>query len=141
MKLSTKGRYGLRALVDLAAHEDQGPVSLASIAGRQDISEKYLEQLMRKLKQGGLVQSVKGVQGGYLLAKEPKDISVGEILRVLEGEIKPVDCSGFSPSTDCTHAGGCTTKYVWKRINDSVLNTIDHIFLEELLHPREEEKK
>lgn len=132
MKLSTKGRYGLRALVDLALHEKTEPVSLGSIAKRQDISEGYLEQLMRKLKNAGLIESVRGVQGGYRLKKEPEEISIGEILRALEGDLRPVDCDGFSEG-GCDRADACVTKYIWKKINDSVQETVDHITLQELL--------
>ena len=82
MKLSTKGKYGLRALIDLAQYSEDSPVSITSIARRQDISERYLEQLMSKLKKAGLVKSIRGANGGYVLAKEAKDISVGDVLRL-----------------------------------------------------------
>lgn len=88
MKLSTKGRYGLRAMVDLGIYSEQEPVSISSIAQRQQISDRYLEQLIGKLKKAGLVSSVRGAQGGYQLARNPEDISAGDILRVLE-ERKP----------------------------------------------------
>ena len=89
MKLSTKGKYGLRALIDLAQYSEDSPVSITSIARRQDISERYLEQLMSKLKKAGLVKSIRGANGGYVLAKEAKDISVGDVLRALEGNLEP----------------------------------------------------
>ena len=132
MKLSTKGRYGLRALVDLALHEKEGPVSLGSIAKRQDISEGYLEQLMRLLKKAELVESVRGVSGGYRLKRDSGEISVGEVLRALEGEVRPVDCSGFSEE-GCSRADQCVTKYIWKKINDSVQKAVDDTTLKELL--------
>ena len=84
MKLSTKGRYGLRALIDLAQYSGEAPVSITSISSRQDISERYLEQLMAMLKKAGIVSSVRGAGGGYILAKDMKDISVGDILRALD---------------------------------------------------------
>ncbi len=133
MKLSTKGRYGLRALIDLAVHSGAEPVSITSISERQDLSERYLEQLMTKLKRAGLIQSIRGAGGGYLLAKKPEEISVGDVLRALEGNLDPVECSGFQEEGGCQAADSCVTKYVWQRINDSINHTVDEISLEELL--------
>ena len=95
MKLSTKGRYGLRALIDLAVYSEDETVSIASIAARQNISESYLEQLIAKLRKAGLVTSIRGAGGGYKLAKPAEDISVGDILRALEGSLDPVECPGL----------------------------------------------
>ena len=92
MKISTKRRYGLRLMTDLAVYHDQGLIPLKEIAARQEISEKYLEQIMMQLNRSGLVRSVRGAQGGYMLAKTPEDITVGAVLRVLEGSLCPVDC-------------------------------------------------
>ena len=89
VKLSTKGRYGLRALIDLAQYSEQTPVSITSISSRQDLSERYLEQLMSMLKKAGLVRSVRGAGGGYVLAKPADQISVGDVLRALEGSLEP----------------------------------------------------
>lgn len=132
MKLSTKGRYGLRALIDLARYSEVEPVSINSIAERQGISERYLEQLMAMLKKAGLVKSIRGAGGGYVLAKEQKDISVGDVLRALEGNLNPVECSGFVEE-GCEAAGGCVTKYVWQKINDSINQTVDEIKLNQLV--------
>ena len=104
MKLSTKGRYGLRALIDLAVHSEREPVSISSISARQNISERYLEQLVGKLKRAGIVKSVRGVQGGYQLAKEAEDISVGEVLRALEGSLEAVECPGLKEEQGCEEA-------------------------------------
>ena len=93
MKLSTKGRYGLRAFIDLAVWGENEPISLTSIAERQDISVSYLEQLMAKLKKAGLVNSIRGVNGGYVIAKPAEEISVGDVLRALEGDLAPVECA------------------------------------------------
>ena len=95
MKLSTKGRYGLRAMIDLARYSEEEPVSISSIAARQDISERYLEQLVGLLKKAGLVRSIRGATGGYILARSAADISVGDILRALEGSLEPVKCAAF----------------------------------------------
>ena len=133
MKMSTKGRYGLRAMVDLAMTSENGPVSIQSIAERQELSEKYLEQLLALLKKAGLVKSIRGHQGGYLINGDPKAISVGDILRALEGDLTPVECSGLEEESSCKAAKSCVTKYVWKRINDSMEEAVDGITLAELM--------
>ena len=134
MKLSTKGRYGLRAVVDLALHSDEDTVALSSIAERESISISYLEQLIAKLKKAGIVNSVRGAQGGYMLAKPADQISVGDILRALEGSLNPVECSEvFGGESSCSGADLCVTKYVWKRISDSINDAVDHILLSELV--------
>lgn len=133
MKLSTKGRYGLRAMVDLAENSENGPVSIQSIAKRQDLSDKYLEQLLGMLKKAGLVKSIRGTQGGYQTAKPMANISVGDILRALEGDLTLVDCTGLEKETSCKAAKFCVTKYVWKKIDDSLEDTVNSITLEELV--------
>lgn len=133
MKLSTKGRYGLRALIDLAQNSGETPVSITSISTRQEISERYLEQLMSMLKKAGLVESVRGAGGGYVLAKDMKEISVGDVLRALEGSLEPVECAGLEPDGGCRASDSCVTKYVWQRINDSINKTVDEIKLDQLI--------
>lgn len=133
MKLSTKGRYGLRALIDLAQNGGEQPVSITSISTRQDISERYLEQLMSMLKKAGIVRSVRGAGGGYVLVKRLEDISVGDVLRALEGSLEPVDCVGLEPNGGCSVSDSCVTKYVWKKINDSINQTVDEIKLDQLV--------
>ena len=138
MKLSTKGRYGLRAMIDLAAESGEGPVSITSISARQGISERYLEQLMSLLKKAGLIQSVRGAGGGYMLAKSPGKISVGDVLRALEGSLEPVECGALQPGKGCEASDRCVTKYVWQRINDSIRDTVDDIHLDELIAQSQE---
>ena len=134
MKLSTKGRYGLRAVIDLAIHAEEETVALSQIAERQGLSMNYLEQLIAKLKKAGIVNGVRGAQGGYMLAAPAEEISVGAILRALEGDLNPVDCSVNNNSEDvCTNADSCVTKYVWKRISDSINDAVDAIMLSELV--------
>lgn len=133
MKISTKGRYGLRALIDVAQFSEIEPVAISSIAARQDISERYLEQLMAMLKKAGLIKSIRGAGGGYVLAKDVDDISVGDVLRALEGTLEPVECAGFQENDSCKAAGGCVTKYVWQRINDSINRTVDEIRISQLV--------
>ncbi len=134
MKLSTKGRYGLRAVLDLALHSEEEAVSLSSIAERQSISISYLEQLIAKLRKAGIVESRRGAQGGYILAKSPEEISVGEILRALEGDLHPVDCAEiYGGTSTCNSSDMCVTKYVWKRISDSIDAAVDALMLSELV--------
>jgi Rrf2 family protein len=133
VKLSTKGRYGLRALIDLAQYSGEAPVSITSISARQELSERYLEQLMSMLKKAGLVKSIRGAGGGYVLAKDMAEISVGDVLRALEGSLEPVECAGLEPDGGCKAADYCVTKYVWQRINDSISRTVDEIRLDQLV--------
>ncbi len=133
LKITTKGRYGLRALIDLARYSEIEPVSINSIATRQGISERYLEQLMTLLKKAGIIKSIRGAGGGYVLAKDMSDISVGDVLRALEGSLESVECTGFSQEDSCEAAGGCVTKYVWKRINESINQTVNEISLKQLV--------
>lgn len=132
MKLSTKGRYGLRALIDLAQYSEQEAVSISSISQRQNISESYLEQLVAKLRKAGLVVSIRGAQGGYRLAKPADTISVGDILRALEGNLQAVECSALTDE-GCQGADLCVTKYVWQRINESIAKTVDEMMLDQLV--------
>ena len=131
MKLSTKGIYGLRALIDLALYSENETVSIQSIARRQNISDSYLEQLMRKLRSAGLIVSVRGAQGGYKLARPANEISVGDVLRALEGSLEAVTCGGEDNS--CQGADLCVTKFVWERINSSIRDTVDSIKLSQLV--------
>ena len=137
MRLSTKGRYGLRALLDVAVYSEEEPVSIRSIAQRQNISEAYLEQLMPKLKKAGLIDSQRGASGGYRLTRPAEEISVGEVLRALEGELDAVNCPGLkeaaSEEEGCSEAHTCVTKYVWKRINDAIAQAVDSIMLDQLV--------
>lgn len=132
MKLSTKGRYGLRAMIDLADYSEEMPQSIACIAARQSISDSYLEQLMAKLKKAGLITSIRGAQGGYVLARPSKEISVGDILRALE-DLSPVNCVGLKGEQACGGSDTCVTRNVWKRIDDSIQHAVDSIFLDELV--------
>ena len=133
LKITTKGRYGLRALIDLAKYSEIEPVSINSIATRQGISERYLEQLMTLLKKAGIIKSIRGAGGGYVLAREMSEISVGDVLRALEGSLEPVECAAFSQEDSCEAAGGCVTKYVWQRINESINQTVNEISLKQLV--------
>lgn len=132
MKLSTKGRYGLRALIDLALYGEEEAVSIQSISARQQISDSYLEQLVRKLKKAGLVTSVRGAQGGYRLAKPAGEISVGDVLRALEGSIEAVSC-GVENNANCLGKDLCVARYVWEKVNKSIQETVDSIRISQLV--------
>lgn len=134
MKLSTKGRYGLRAMLDMALIEEEGPIASHTIAQRQEISERYLEQLLIPLKQAGLVKSVRGSQGGYILGRAPKDISVGDIIRVLEGPLAPVDCVNELNPDDCKRADTCVTRMIWAKVRDSISEILDSYSLQDLVN-------
>jgi Rrf2 family iron-sulfur cluster assembly transcriptional regulator len=138
VKISTKGRYGLRAITDIAVHGETEAVSLQSIARRQKISERYLEQLMASLKKAGLVVSIRGAQGGYRLAKDAGDISVGDVLRALEGSLEAVVCADNQGDGSCIGADRCVTRVVWKQINDGIRKAVDTLMLSQLV---EESKK
>ena len=117
----------------MADYSEEMPQSIASIAARQSISDSYLEHLMAKLKKAGLIASIRGSQGGYVLAKPGTEISVGDILRALEGDLSPVKCMGLKGDQACSGSGNCVTKNVWKRIDDSIQNAVDSIYLNELV--------
>lgn len=134
MMLSTKGRYGLKAMLELALQYDKGKCSIKQIAERQGLSENYLEQLFAVLKKQKLVVSTRGAFGGYSLSRPPEEISVGEVLRTLEGTLDPVDCGHLNDDKQCTSESYCVTKYVWKKISDSVRDVVDNISLKDLVN-------
>ena len=140
MKLSTKGRYGLRALIDLAMYGEEEAVSIQSISARQQISDSYLEQLVRKLKRAGLVNSVRGAQGGYRLAQPAEEISVGDVLRALEGSIEAVSC-GKEHNANCLGEDLCVARYVWQKVNKSIQETVDSITISQLVEESRRIKK
>ncbi len=132
MRISTKGEYGLRAMFDLAQRYGEGPISLKSVAERQEVSEHYLEQLIANLRKAGLVKSVRGAQGGYVLSREPENITVGDIIRVLEGPIAPVDCVNEEDPEFCGRAESCVTKGIWEKVRDCISNILDSISLADM---------
>jgi Rrf2 family protein len=131
MKISTRGRYALRLMLDIALTGGRGPVSLRDVAQRQDISDKYLEQIITPLGRAGLVRSVRGAGGGYLLTRKPEEYTVGEILRVLEGSLAPVGCA--EDKSCCGRAAQCVTQEVWEQIAAAVAGVVDHITLADLM--------
>ncbi|PLT34600.1 cysteine metabolism transcriptional regulator CymR [Bacillus sp. V5-8f] len=123
MKISTKGRYGLTIMIELAKKHGEGPTSLKTIAQTHDLSEHYLEQLIAPLRNAGLVKSIRGAYGGYILAKEPEKITSGDIIRVLEGPISPVE--GIEDEEP-------VKRQLWIRIRDAVKDVLDNTTLEDL---------
>ena len=132
MKISTKGRYALRLMLDLATYNTGEPVSIKDIAKRQQISEKYLEQIIALLNKAGFVRSIRGAQGGYMLKKEPKDYTVGMSLRQTEGDLAPVSCVG-DEGMECDRRAECVTVRIYEKINDAINGVVDSITLADLL--------
>ncbi len=132
MKISTRGRYGLRALVEIARLNEKGQVSVKEISARQKISENYLEQIIFPLKKAGIVKSIRGAQGGYLLARPAAEITVGDILRVLEGDIAPVECLAGN-GAGCDRADSCPTIGLWRELNEAVYKVVDSHTLQDLV--------
>jgi Rrf2 family protein len=130
MILSTKGRYGLKAAFELALNYGDGPVSLKSISSKYNISENYLEQLLAKLKKTGYIDTVRGVNGGYMLSLEPSQITVGMVLRALEGDITPSDCLS---GDICNRESVCATRVVFEKIEKSINDVIDNTSLMDMV--------
>ena len=131
MKLSTRSRYGARILVDLARHSYQGPVQIGEISKRQDISVKYLEQLIRPLKQAKLVNSVRGPKGGHLLAIKPEDITLGQIVRLFEGQSELVEC--ISSPQKCSMSDDCQVRLAWKEATTVLYEKLDSTTIADLM--------
>ena len=131
MKLSTRGRYGTRMMLDLAQHQGEGPVQIGDIAKRQDISVKYLEQLIIPLKKASYINSIRGPRGGHMLAISPEKITVGEIVKILEGGIDLTDCIG-NPEI-CPRAEHCVTRDIWAETTDAIYNKLNSITLAKMI--------
>ena len=132
MKLSTRSRYGVRILVDLARHKDQGPVQIGEISKRQDISVKYLEQLIRPLKQANLVTSVRGPKGGHLLAENPEKISLGQVVRLFEGQTDLVEC--ISHPEKCPMSDDCQVRLAWQDATKVLYEKLDATRISDLMN-------
>ena len=132
MKISTKGRYALRLMLDLALHDNDAPVRIKDIAARQDISDKYLEQIISSLNKAGYVKSIRGPQGGYRLTKDPAWYTVGKILRLTEGSLAPVACLDDEVNT-CERQDTCATLKLWQMLNKAISDVIDQVTLADLV--------
>lgn len=134
MKLSTKSTYGLRAMLNIALNDDKHAVSITDIAKAEGISVAYLEQLLNRLRRKGLIKSIRGPKGGYILAREPGSLNVGDIVEALEGGIIPVHCLGTkkSPKGVCKKTKGCVPKIVWFRLQKAINDCLESITLKDL---------
>lgn len=132
MMVSTKGRYAIRVMIDLAQNSEEGYISLNTISKRQEISLKYLESIVAVLNKAGIVESIRGKDGGYRLTKKPEDYTVGEIIKLTEGTIAPVTCLE-SPTNSCENADQCLTLPIWIKLEKIVEEYLDGISLRDLL--------
>ena len=132
MKISTKGRYALRMLIELATHQQEEFVSLKDISERQCISKKYLEQIVPMLNKSGILRTNRGNKGGYMLAKPASECTVGEVLRATEGSLAPVSCLDFEQN-DCPRAEGCATLYVWQGLQKAVDDYLDSVTVQDII--------
>ena len=132
MKISTKGRYALRLMLDLAMNDKEEPVRVREIASRQEISDKYLEQIVSVLAKAGYVKSIRGPQGGYRLVKPPQEYTVGSILRLTEGSLSPVACLEDEPNL-CSRKEECMTLPLWVKLDEAIKGVVDHITLQDLI--------
>jgi len=131
MRISTKGDYGIRALVELAHHFGQsGPVQSSEIAARQGIPAAYLDQLLTILRRAGFIRSVRGPQGGHTLIRDPNEIKVSEVITVLEGPIMTLDC--LNGASQCSHSGGCGQREMWEEVRDSILDVLERTSIGQL---------
>ena len=140
MKISTKGRYALRMLLELAEHPESGFMSLKDISEHQGISKKYLEQIVPMLNKSGILRTNRGNRGGYMLAKSPETCTVGDVLRATEGSLAPVACLDYEPN-DCSRAATCATLYVWEGLGKAVKDYLDGITLQDILDRKAKQQK
>jgi Rrf2 family protein len=138
MKLSTRTRYGVRAILELAANQDGGPMQIKAIAHRQDISVKYLEQLMAILKSAGFVRSVRGAKGGYILAKPANQIKLSEVFNALEGQVTTVEC--VEDENYCARTADCVARQVWSEVQQAMEKVLQSMTLQDLVDRTKDKK-
>ncbi len=138
MRISTKIRYGTRAILELASHYGKGPIELKEIAKKENISLKYLEQVIIPLRSAGVVKSVRGSKGGYALAKSPSEICLNDVVEVLEGPINLVEC--LRDPKACQKSSFCVTRDIWKEVSEAIYQIFHSITLEEMLNRRKEKE-
>ena len=136
MKVSTKGDYGVRALVELAHHFGEGPTQSAEIAARQEIPEPYLDQLLTTLRRAGFIRSVRGPQGGHALIRKPDEVRLSEVMIALEGSLAPIAC--VDDPKACTRSGGCVGRDVWTRVRDTTVEILDNVTIADLAEKERE---
>lgn len=131
MKVSTKGDYGIRALIELTHHYGEAkPMQSSEIAARQNIPESYLEQLLTTLRKAGFIRSVRGPQGGHALVRDPAELKVSEVIEALEGAIMPIDC--LDPSSSCSRNSGCAQREMWDQVREAILQVLDNTTIRDL---------
>jgi Rrf2 family protein len=130
MRVSTKGDYGIRALIELAHHYGEGPIQSGEIASRQSVPEAYLEQLLIVLRKAGFIRSVRGPQGGHALIRDPYEVKLSQVLIALEGDLSPIDC--LDEASACSKAGGCAQRCVWEAVKEAVVSVLDGVTIGEL---------
>ncbi len=135
MKFSAKEEYGLRVMVELARHDGQGPVPLSHIAEIEQLPLSYLEQIMMLLRQAGLLHSLRGAHGGYTLARLPKEVSISDIIRALEGAIMPIPCVTKESCAPCGREDTCAARNVWELVHDRLVEALDSMTLADLVNP------
>jgi Rrf2 family protein len=137
ISFSTKGEYGVRLMVRLAAHRGTGPVSLSEIAAEEDLPRAYLEQLAIPLREAHLITSTRGARGGYEVARDPATIRMSEVLRALEGPLAPMICASEDPGqyAACSREGACTVNHLWIRVRDAIADALDSVTLADLVPP------
>ena len=136
MKVSTKGDYGVRALVELAHHYGEGPVQSATIASRQEVPEPYLDQLLTTLRRAGFIRSVRGPHGGHALIREPREVKLSEVMEALEGSLAPIACVDDPES--CTKSGGCVQRDVWEQVRDATRAILENVTIGDLAEKERE---
>lgn len=139
MKLSTKGRYGARLMLDLALHYGKAPVLLKDVAKRQEISEKYLGHLIPPLKAVGLINSTRGAHGGYTLARAPQDITLGDVIRAVEGNLAVVEC--VSTPRICHRVDFCVTRDIWSQMSEKMMEMLESITLKDMVNRQGEKQR
>lgn len=132
MRLSTKGEYASRAMLELSLNHDKGPLHIRDISAAQDIPERFLAQILLMLKRAGYLRSKKGPNGGYYLAKEPSQISVAEVIRVMDGPLAPIDCVSVTAHEVCAREDYCGLKWLWKEVRDSIAEILEKTTFEDL---------
>ena len=138
MKLSTRARYGIRAILELAGNYKKGPLQIKTVAQRQDISVKYLEQLMTVLKSGGFITSIRGPKGGYILAKDPNRIKLSDVFNCLEGPVVTAEC--LQNQTYCERTADCVTRQVWAQVQQAIISVLESITLQDLVDRTKKDK-
>lgn len=136
MKVSTKGDYGVRALIELAHHYGQGPVQSAEIASRQEVPEPYLDQLLTGLKRAGFIRSVRGPQGGHALIRDPGEVTLTEVMAALEGSLAPISC--VEDEQACTKSDGCVQRDVWEQVRNATKEILDSVTIADLAEKERE---